>query len=81
MLKRVISKHKKHYGSTRYYFFYGKKAAYKITENSLVGQYAVIKGATIDQQCRAIVIEDSIVRELKQGIDLLSSVIPSMSLK
>ena len=79
--KSVISKHNKHHGSLGEYFSFGNKAAYETVDGSSVGQYTVNKDASINQQCNIVVIEELIGRELKQGIDILSSVQPSMSLK
>ena len=79
--KSVIGKHNKHHGSLGEYFSFGNKAAYETVDGSSVSQYAVKKHATITQKCNIVVIEELIGRELKEGIDLLSSVQPSMSLK
>ena len=79
--KSVIGKHNKHHGSLGEYFSFGNKAAYETIDGSSVSQYAIKKCATVTQKCNIVVIEELIGRELKEGIDLLSSVQPSMSLK
>ena len=62
MQKSTISKHNKHHGSTGHCFSFGNKAAYKITDNSSVVKYAVIKDTAIIQQYDAIFIEELIGR-------------------
>ena len=77
----VISKHNKHHQSSGEYFSFGNKGAYKTVDGSSVGQYATKKNSSIQQKSNVIIIEELIARELKQGIDILSSLQPAMSFK
>ena len=72
----VISSNNSHHGSLGKYFSFGNSAIYKTVNKSSVGQYTTKRGLTVVQKVKSHVIEDLVLKELKDGIESLGSVIP-----